>query len=95
MQMFEGVEVAFIHGNAFIHDDFTDEVAIVAPNDKRAIGGHDPSVTGSAPSLRHCTYVCTRVVNLRVNANLAYESGAQKFRYEDNTVGAEPAIERS
>jgi hypothetical protein len=43
---------------------------------------------GGAPSLLHCTYRCTRVVNLRVNANLAYVSwGLQKFRGRDNVAG--------
>lgn len=42
--MFEGVEVALIHGDAFVHEDFADKVAIVATNNKRAIRGHGPSV---------------------------------------------------
>jgi hypothetical protein len=81
MQMLEGVEIALIHGHAFVHEDFAHKVTIVTTNYVRTIRGHVSRGKGGAPSLLHCTYLCTRVVDLRVNANLAYVSwGLQKSR---------------
>lgn len=40
MQMFEGVKVALIHGDTFVHEDFAYKFTIVATNDVRIIRGH-------------------------------------------------------
>jgi hypothetical protein len=41
MEMLKGVEVALVHGHAFLHEDFADKLTVVATDNVRTIGSHD------------------------------------------------------
>jgi hypothetical protein len=42
MQAGEGMKVALIHGQMFVHENFADKLAIIATNNIRIRGAHGP-----------------------------------------------------